>query len=76
MGEEDLSGWRALLGRKVSVRYRLHGDPRHQFSEAIGVVMGIETSERGELIKILTRRGEQVVVNADDIVARKTFPTS
>jgi len=46
----------------------------HRFSEAIGVVMGIEDSERGELVKLLTKRGEQVSVNAADVLSRKTFP--
>ena len=77
MGEvEDPSEWKGLLGRKISIRYRLQSDPHHQFSEAVGVVMGVETSERGELVRILNKRGEQVVVATADVVARKTFPTS
>ncbi len=68
--------WKGLLGRKVSVRYKLRDDPRHQFSEVVGVVMGIQDSERGELITILNRQAEQVVVASKDVVARKMFPTS
>ena len=66
--------WKTLLGRKVSIRYRLHGDPEHPFSEAIGVVMSVADSDQGEQIKILTRRGDEVVVGAEDVLAQKTFP--
>jgi hypothetical protein len=66
--------WRMLLGRKVSIRYRLHGDPDHSFSEAIGVVMSVADSDRGEQITIVTRRGAEVVVGAEDVLAQKTFP--
>ena len=69
------SDWKELLGRKISIRYRLHGDPSHPFSEAIGVVMAVGAAERGEQVKILTRRGDEVVVDAVDVVARKTFPS-
>jgi hypothetical protein len=66
--------WRELLGKKVSIRYRLHGDPEHPFSEAIGVVMSVDTSDRGEQITIMTRRGAEVVVGTEDVLAQKTFP--
>ena len=66
--------WRELLGKKVSIRYRLHGDPDHPFSEAIGVVMSVADSDRGERITIVTRRGAEVVVGAEDVLAQKTFP--
>ena len=66
--------WRTLLGRKVSIRYRLHGDPQHPFSEAIGVVMSVADSDQGEQITIVTRRGDEVVVGVQDVLAQKTFP--
>jgi len=64
-----------LLGRKVSIRYRLHDDPQHPFSEAVGVVMSVERSERGDLVTILNRHGQKVVVCSTDVAARKTFPS-
>ena len=67
------TSWRTLLGRKVSIRFRLHDDPEHPFSEAVGVVMSVVDSERGEQIKILTRRSDEVVVAAEDVLAQKTF---
>jgi len=66
--------WKTLLGRKVSIRYRLHGDPEHPFSEAIGVVMYVADSDQGEQITIITRRGDELVVGAEDVLAQKTFP--
>ena len=66
--------WKTLLGRKVSIRYRLHGDPEHPFSEAIGVVMSVAGSDRGEQITIVTRRGAEIVLGAEDVIAKKTFP--
>ena len=71
---DDPVDWRGLLGRKVSMRFRLHDDPAHQFSEAIGVVMTVSTSERGEQVTILTRRGDTVLVPTADVLALKTFP--
>ena len=75
MSVADPSSWKSLLGRKVSIRFRLRGDPEHPFSEAIGVVMAVDPSDGDERIKILTRRGDEVVVAASDVLARKTFPT-
>ena len=74
MSDRDSPPWKSLLGRKVSVRFRLRGDPDHPFSEAIGVVMAVDPSDGEETIKILTRRGDEVVVAASDVLARKTFP--
>ena len=68
--------WGRLLGRKISIRYRLHDDPEHPFSEAIGVVSSVEQSERGTNISILTRRGATVDVADLDIVAVKEFPST
>ncbi len=66
--------WRPYLGRKVSLRYRLRGDPEYSFSEAIGVLVAVEESEGDARLKILKRRGEQVVVAARDVEAAKIFP--
>ena len=74
MADGDQQLWSSLLGRKVSIRFRLHGESRHPFSEAVGVVMAVEPVDGDERIKILTRRGDQVVVAASDVLARKTFP--
>ena len=74
MASEKISEWKPHLGRKVSVRYRLHsGD--HPFSEAIGVVADVSEGEDGsEIVTILTRRGESRSIGSKDILAAKLFP--
>ena len=63
--------WEELLGRKVSVRYRLHDDPAHPFSEAIGVVMSVED----DIVSIVNKRGETRSFPIADVLASKVFPS-
>ena len=58
------------MGRKVSLRYRLHDDPEHPFSEAIGVVMSVGEDD----LQIVGKRGEVVSIPIGDIEASKLFP--
>ncbi|HYN36925.1 MAG TPA: hypothetical protein VEV82_08100 [Actinomycetota bacterium] len=70
--EEDFKN---ALGRKVSLRYSLHGDPEHDVSEAVGYVQSVETdSSQQVLITIVNRRGEATVVPLADIQIAKRFP--
>ncbi|MGI8773946.1 MAG: hypothetical protein ACR2KQ_02845 [Actinomycetota bacterium] len=70
----DQQDWRRLLGRKVSIRYRLHDDGAGDvFSEAIGVVMGVSEASAGSIIKIVTKRGEVREVPVGDVVAGKAW---
>ena len=67
--------WGRNLGRKVSIRFKLHDDPAHGFSEAIGVVQSIRPNESGVVeLGILTRRGETRFVPIVDILAAKLWP--
>ena len=69
-----IQDWKPHLGRKVSLRYKLH-DSDHPFSEAIGVVASIQTEPSGhQVLDVLTRSGETRSVPVDDIVASKLFP--
>lgn len=73
--EGDGTDWSKLLGRKVSVRYKLHADPGlPSASEAIGVVMNVGQAGDGQIVKIVTKRGEVREVPAADIVAGKVWP--
>ena len=54
----------------MSLRYRLHEDPEHPFSEAIGVVMSVDESN----IQVMNKRGETVSIPIVDIEASKLFP--
>ena len=68
-------GWRGLLGRKVSVRFHLRDDPGSPFSEAIGVVVGVEEAAEGEAkVRILSKRGRETQLVAGDVIAGKVFP--
>ena len=72
---ESPARWRALLGRKISIRYALAGDPDHPFSEAIGVISGV-AGGGDPTISIMKRDGETVDVRAADVLQGKVFPTS
>lgn len=65
----DEAAWRALLGAKVSLRYRIEGDSSHPFSEAIGVVQSVA----GGAATIVGRRGNTSRVPLADILAGKVF---
>jgi hypothetical protein len=65
--------WRALLGRKISIRYALAGDPQHPFSEAIGVISGVSETD-DPVVTILGRDGNTSEVRASDVLAGKVFP--
>ncbi len=70
MTKTETIDWNGRLGRKVSLRYRLHDDPAHPFSEAIGVVMAVDDDN----IRIMTKRGETVSIPISDIEASNLFP--
>ena len=65
--------WRRALGRKVTLRYRVHDDPEHEVAEAVGFVQSVDRGD-GVHISIVNRRGELTRVPLDDIEAAKLFP--
>jgi len=66
---------RKNLGRKVSIRFRLHTDPAHPFSEAVGMIQSVTSDAEGiDSVTIVNRRGEVSSVPVNDIVAGKFFP--
>jgi hypothetical protein len=71
---EPAAGWTDRLGRKVSLRYRLHGDPAHPFSDAVGVVASLRLEGPSEIVTIIDRRGRSVEVPVPDVLAVKVFP--
>lgn len=74
MGSSPIEDWRPLLGRKVSLRYKLR-ESDHPFSEAIGVVAGVTSDDQGsQTIAILTRSGVTKSIPTADILASKLFP--
>lgn len=73
MASAPIEDWRPHLGRKVSLRYKLHGSD-HPFSEAIGVISSVDVGPDGQEIVILTRKGESKPIASADILAAKLFP--
>lgn len=71
---QSLEHWRQLLGRKVSLRYRLDSDSEWPFTEVVGVVMSAEDSAAGRQITIMDKHGSVHEVTLHDIVAVKVFP--
>ena len=68
------SSWKTLLGTKVSLRYRIHDDRSHPFSEAIGMVQSVSQNEDGSAtLTVVNRRGEASSMALDDILAAKSF---
>jgi hypothetical protein len=64
--------WKGLIGRKVSVRFRLPSDIEHPFSEAIGMVASVGDG----VVSVVNRRGEMSVFAIDDVLAGKAWPVS
>ena len=62
-----------MLGRKVSLRFRLHDDT-HPFSEAIGVLSRVSGAPEDPELTILSRRGAATRVRSSDVLAAKVFP--
>ena len=71
---EPPEDWTEHLGSKVSIRYRIQGDPDHSFSEAVGVVQSATEDADGRVVvTIVDRRGSVVAVDAADVTAAKVF---
>jgi hypothetical protein len=68
------TAWKDRLGRKVSIRYRLHGDPAYPFSEAVGVVASVTADGDTEIVTLIDRKGRAVAIAAPDLLAVKVFP--
>jgi hypothetical protein len=74
VANEPPHDWKVFLGRKVSIRFQLEDDPRHEFSEAIGVIQSVTDADDGQRIEIVKRRGQVVSVSARHILAAKMWP--
>lgn len=66
-----------LVGRKVSVLYRLEGDPRYPMNELVGVVQRVEGETEGERTLFIRKRdGTLTGVRQTSIVKLKIVPPS
>ena len=63
-------GWRARLGRRVSLRFTL--EDGSGISEAAGVVAAVDRGDDGIVrLRVVTRRGEERTAPLAGIVAAK-----
>lgn len=72
-GPPTLDEWRELLGRKVTVRYRLYDDPKYPESELVGVVQSVAGPDEGH-VAIIDRHGRIHEVPVHAILVAKVFP--
>lgn len=62
----------ADLGVRVSIQFKIHDDdPAYPFSEVVGVLEEIDSSDGDAIYRILRRNGEMVEVKDTDIVRLK-----
>ena len=51
--------------------YKIHSDPDHPFSEAVGMLQRIEQGEAGVAYYLVRKTGETLVVLKSDVVSLK-----
>lgn len=65
------------LGEKLSILFRIAGDPQHPFSEVVGVLQRVEELPGGgRVLHVCRRTGAVVTVAEADVVRMKFIPTS
>jgi len=69
-GDPDLKG---RLGEKISVLFRIEGDPDHPYSEVVGLLQRVAVSESGARTLAVCRRDGSVVEVAETDVIRLKF---
>ena len=59
------------LGERLSLLYRITGDPDHPFNEVVGVLQRVSEEPGGRVLHVCRRNGAVVTVPEADIVAMK-----
>lgn len=68
-------GLESRLGEKLSILFRIAGDPDHPFSEAVGLLQRVAANAAGvRVLHVCRRDGSVVEVAEDDIVRLKFIP--
>jgi hypothetical protein len=63
------------LGEKLSVLYRIGGDPQHPFSEVVGLLQRVDVDDEGRRVLHVCRRdGSLVAVAEPDVIRLKFVP--
>jgi len=61
------------LGEKLSILYRIEGDPEHPFSEVVGLLQRVDVDDGGRRVLHVCRRNGSVVAVAEPDVIRLEF---
>jgi len=70
--EPDLKG---RLGEKVSILFRIEGDPDHPYSEVVGLLQRVAVNELGaRTLAVCRRDGSVVEVAETDVIRLKFIP--
>jgi hypothetical protein len=71
-GDPDLGG---RLGEKLSILFRIEGDPDHPYSEVVGLLQRVAVDEAGARTLAVCRRDGSVVEVAEaDVIRLKFIP--
>ncbi|HEU4868115.1 MAG TPA: hypothetical protein VFV09_10350 [Actinomycetota bacterium] len=66
----------ANLGERVSMLFKIEGDPEHPFSEVVGVLMRVTGAGGPDATySVIRRSGEVVEVRQDKVMALKLMPS-
>jgi hypothetical protein len=62
------------LGERLSILYRITGDPEHPYSEVVGVLQRVAAGDGGRVLHICRRDASVVAVAETDVVRMKFLP--
>lgn len=69
----DDAGFQRRLGEKISILFRIEGDPDHPYSEVVGLLQRVAVNESGARTLAVCRRDGSVVEVAETDVIRLKF---
>jgi hypothetical protein len=71
-GDPNLKG---RLGEKISILFRIEGDPDHPYSEVVGLLQRVAVDESGaRTLAVCQRDGSVVEVAETDVIRLKFIP--
>ena len=72
---QDDAGFQRRLGEKISILFRIEGDPDHPYSEVVGLLQRVAVSESGaRTLAVCRRDGSVVEVAETDVIRLKFIP--
>ncbi len=76
MGEPS-SRLESRLGEKLSILFRIEGDPEHPYSEVVGLLQRVSTGgDGGRVLHVCRRDGSVTAVAEADVVRLKFVPVT